>query len=54
MRARRSSKPKFRAGRVSAIEGAEAVDRGGCMTEVEREGSKMVDIVIASISAIYL
>ena len=27
--ARRSSKPKFRLGRVSAIEGAEEVEKGG-------------------------
>ena len=45
MRARRSSKPKFRLGRVSAMEGAVDVERGGRMAEVERLGSKRVDIL---------
>ena len=44
MRSRRSSKPKAMAGRVSAIEGASAVDSGARMALVEREGSKRVDI----------
>lgn len=47
MRARRSSKPKFIGGRESAIEGAEAVERGARMALVEKEGSKRVDIVLA-------
>ena len=46
MRSRRSSKPKAMAGRVSAIEGASAVDSGARMALVEREGSKRVDMVI--------
>lgn len=44
MRFRRSSKPKFILGRVSAIEGALAEERGGRMALVEREGSNMVVI----------
>lgn len=46
MRSRRSSKPKVMAGRVSAIEGASAVQSGTRMALVERDGSKRVDIVI--------
>ena len=45
MRSRRSSKPKFMVGRVSAIEGAEAEERGGRMMLEVREGSKRVAIV---------
>ena len=47
MRSRRSSKPKVMAGRLSAIEGASAVENGARMALVERDGSKRVDIVIA-------
>ena len=46
MRSRRSSKPKAMAGRVSAIEGASAVERGARMALVERDDSKRVDIII--------
>ena len=46
IRSRRSSKPKVMAGRVSAIDGASAVESGGRMALVERDGSKRVDIVM--------
>ena len=46
MRSRRSSNPKVMAGRVSAIDGASAVESGARMALVERDGSKSVDIVI--------
>lgn len=44
MRFRRSSKPKFMLGSVSAIEGALAVEKGGRIALVEREGSNMLVI----------
>lgn len=47
MRARKSSKPKFMGGRESAIEGAEAVERGARMALVDIEGSKRVGILLA-------
>ena len=46
IRSRRSSKPKVIAGRVSAIEGASAVESGARMALVDRDGSKMVDIAL--------
>ena len=46
IRSRRSSKPKLMAGRLSAIEVASAVESGGRMALVERDGSKRVDIVM--------
>ena len=46
IRSRRSSKPKVMAGRVSAIEGAAAVESGARMALVDRDGSKMVDIAL--------
>ena len=50
MRSRRSSKPKVMAGKLSAIEGASAVESGARMALVERDGSKRVDIVVVSSS----
>lgn len=46
IRSRKSSKPKLMAGRLSAIEVASAVENGGRMALVERDGSKRVDIVM--------
>ena len=46
IRSRRSSKPKVTAGKLSAIEGASAVESGVRMALVERDGSKRVDIFI--------
>lgn len=40
MRLRKSSKPKFKFGRESAIEGASADANGGRMALVDNEGSK--------------
>ena len=34
---------------MSAIEGAEAVERGACMVEVDRDGSNIVDIFAADV-----
>lgn len=48
MRSRRSSKPKVMAGRLSAIEGASAVESGARMALVERGGSKRVAITMRS------
>ena len=48
IRSRKSSKPKVMAGRVSAIEGASAVESGARMALVERDGSNMVDIALMS------
>ena len=47
IRERRSSKPKLMLGRVSAIEGADAEEKGGRVErEVEKDGSKSVAITI--------
>lgn len=46
IRSRKSSKPKVMAGRLSAIDGASAVESGARIALVERDGSKRVDIVM--------
>ena len=46
MRSLRSSKPKLMLGRVSAIEGALAEERGGRMVLVETAGSNIVDMMV--------
>ena len=46
IRSRRSSKPKLMFGRLSAIEGASADERGGRIALVDREGSNMVAIAL--------
>ena len=46
MRSRKSSKPKVMAGRLSAIEGASAVESGARMALVDKDGSKRVDITM--------
>ena len=50
IRSRRSSKPKLIAGKLSAIEGASAVESGARMALVDSEGSKRVDILMVSCS----
>ncbi len=48
IRSRRSSKPKLMAGRLSAIEGASAVESGARMALVESDDSNSVDIFMRS------
>lgn len=46
MRSRRSSKPKFMLGRVSAMEGALAEERGGRIVLVESDVSNIAAILM--------
>ena len=49
IRSRRSSNPKLIFGRLSAIEGASADEKGGRIALVDREGSNMVAIALYAI-----